>query len=56
VTGAFRGDTLFNVLRQNVSGATLFQLAVELSWLFIAILLVVRLMPDKRASSTRTSH
>jgi len=34
---------LFNVLRQNVSGATLFQLAVELSWLFIAILLVVRL-------------
>jgi sugar transferase (PEP-CTERM system associated) len=34
---------LFNVLRQNVSGATLFQLVVELSWLFIAILLVVRL-------------
>ena len=34
---------MFNVLRQNVSGATLFQLAVELSWLFIAILLVVRL-------------
>jgi sugar transferase (PEP-CTERM system associated) len=34
---------LFNVLRQNVSGATLFQLAVELSWLFVAILLVVRL-------------
>jgi len=34
---------LFYVLRQNVSGATLFQLAVELSWLFIAILLVVRL-------------
>jgi len=34
---------LFNVLRQNVSGATLFQLAVELSWLFIVILLVVRL-------------
>jgi sugar transferase (PEP-CTERM system associated) len=34
---------LFNALRQNVSGATLFQLAVELSWLFVAILLVVRL-------------
>ena len=34
---------MFNVLRQNVSGATLFQLAVELSWLFIVILLVVRL-------------
>jgi sugar transferase (PEP-CTERM system associated) len=34
---------LFNALRQNVSGATLFQLAVELSWLFIAILLVFRL-------------
>ena len=34
---------MFYVLRQNVSGATLFQLAVELSWLFIAILLVVRL-------------
>ena len=34
---------MFNVLRQNVSGATLFQLAIELSWVFIAILLVIRL-------------
>jgi sugar transferase (PEP-CTERM system associated) len=34
---------LFNVTRQNVSGATLFQLGAELSWLFAAILLVLRL-------------
>jgi len=34
---------LFSALRQNVSGATLFQLGAELSWLFAAILLVVRL-------------
>ena len=34
---------MFNVLRQNVSGATLFQLAAELSWLFAAILFVLRL-------------
>ena len=31
---------MFSALRQNVSGATLFQLAAELSWLFAAILLV----------------
>lgn len=34
---------MFNVLRQSVSGATLFQLGAELSWLFAAILLVLRL-------------
>jgi len=38
---------LFNLLRQNVSGATLFQLGAELSWLFLAIFLVLRL--DGRA-------
>ena len=37
------GVSLFNVLRQNVSGATLFQLGAELSWLFAAILLILRL-------------
>jgi sugar transferase (PEP-CTERM system associated) len=36
---------LFNLLRQNVSGATLFQLGAELSWLFIAILLILSLDP-----------
>ena len=34
---------MFSVLRQHVSGATLFQLAAELSWLFAAILLVIRM-------------
>ena len=34
---------MFNVLRHNVSGATLFQLGAELSWLFAAILLILRL-------------
>lgn len=34
---------MFSALRQNVSAATLFQLGAELSWLFAAILLVVRL-------------
>jgi sugar transferase (PEP-CTERM system associated) len=33
---------MFGALRQNVSRATLFQLAAELSWLFVAILLVLR--------------
>jgi sugar transferase (PEP-CTERM system associated) len=33
---------LFNAFRQNISGATLFQLAAELSWLFAAMLLVLR--------------
>jgi len=32
---------LFDALRQNVSGATLFQLGAELSWLFAAILFVL---------------
>ncbi len=32
---------MFNAFRQNFSGATLFQLAAELSWLFAAILLVL---------------
>jgi sugar transferase (PEP-CTERM system associated) len=32
---------LFNHFRQNISGATLFQLGVELSWLFAAMLLVL---------------
>jgi sugar transferase (PEP-CTERM system associated) len=34
---------LFNAFRQNLSGATLFQLGAELSWLFAAMLLVLRL-------------
>ena len=34
---------MFNVTRQNISVATLFQLGAELSWLFAAILLVLRL-------------
>lgn len=34
---------MFSVLRQHVSGATLFQLVAELSWLFTAILLVIGL-------------
>jgi sugar transferase (PEP-CTERM system associated) len=34
---------LFSALRQNVSGATLFQLAAELSWLFAAIVLALQL-------------
>ena len=41
---------MFNVLRQNVSGATLFQLGAELSWLFAAILLILGLdglQPDR---------
>ena len=33
---------MFNVLRQSVSGATLVQLAAELSWLFAVIVLVLR--------------
>jgi sugar transferase (PEP-CTERM system associated) len=33
---------LFNASRQNLTGATLFQLGAELSWLFAAILLVLR--------------
>lgn len=32
-----------NALRQNVSGATLFQLGVELSWLFAAVVLILHL-------------
>lgn len=32
---------MFHALRQNVSGATLFQLAAELSWLFAAIVLIL---------------
>ena len=34
---------MFSALRQNVSGATLFQLAAELSWLFAAIVLALQL-------------
>ena len=34
---------MFSVLRQNISGATLFQLGVELAWLFAVILLVLGL-------------
>jgi sugar transferase (PEP-CTERM system associated) len=33
---------VFSLLRQNISGATLFQLGAELSWLFAAILVFVR--------------
>ena len=34
---------MFNVFRTNISGATLFQLAAELSWLFAAVLLILQL-------------
>lgn len=34
---------MFSVFRTNVSGATVFQLAAELSWLFAAVLLALRL-------------
>ena len=34
---------MFSLLRQNVSSATLFQLGAELSWLFAAIMLVLRM-------------
>lgn len=34
---------MFSAPRQNISGATLFQLGVELVWLFVAILLVLKL-------------
>jgi sugar transferase (PEP-CTERM system associated) len=34
---------LFSVFRHNVSGATLFQLAAELFWLFAAVILILRL-------------
>ena len=37
------GDNLFSGLRQNVSGATLFQLGAEVGWLLAAILFVLRL-------------
>lgn len=37
------GASLFSIFRQNVSGATLFQLGAELSWLFAVIMLVLRL-------------
>jgi len=37
------GAQLFSVLRQNVSGATLFQLGAEVGWLFAAIMFVLRL-------------
>jgi sugar transferase (PEP-CTERM system associated) len=40
---------LFTLLRQSVSRATLFQLAAELSWLFAAILLLLRL--DARSAN-----
>lgn len=44
---------MFSVLRQNVSGATLFQLAAEMSWLFAAMLLVIRL--DGRSTGVQHS-
>jgi len=40
---------LFSILRQNVSGATLFQLAAELSWVFAVIMLVFGLDGAKAA-------
>lgn len=41
---------MFSILRENVSSATLFQLGAELSWLFAAIVLVLRLDPDRSLS------
>jgi sugar transferase (PEP-CTERM system associated) len=38
---------LFRVLRENVSGATLFQLGAELSWVFAAIMLVLHMDPEQ---------
>jgi sugar transferase (PEP-CTERM system associated) len=37
------GDSLFSLIRQHISGATLFQLAAELGWLFAVIVLVLRI-------------
>lgn len=34
---------MFNLLRQSISAATLFQLVAEICWLFLAVLLVLRL-------------
>jgi len=34
---------VFGLVRQNISGAMLFQLVAELSWLFSAILLILHL-------------
>ena len=34
---------MFSLLRQSVSAATLFQLVAEICWLFLAILLALRL-------------
>jgi sugar transferase (PEP-CTERM system associated) len=42
---------VFNLFRENVSGATLFQLGAELGWLFAAILIVLRLDPQTVARS-----
>jgi len=39
---------LFSILRQNVSGATLFQLGAELSWLFAVMVFVIRLDANSR--------
>ena len=41
---------MFNGLRQHVSGATLFQLAAELMWLFAAILVVIHTDAPQSAS------
>ena len=43
---------MFSALRQNVSGATLFQLAVELSWLFAAIMLALQLDGKQSVASS----
>jgi sugar transferase (PEP-CTERM system associated) len=43
ITQAVHGVDLSSLFRQNIPRATLLQLGVELSWLFVAILLVLRL-------------
>jgi sugar transferase (PEP-CTERM system associated) len=47
---------LFGLLRgQNVSGAMLFQLGVELSWLFAAIMVVLRIDPQETVPRTEVA-
>ena len=47
---------MFGLLRgQNVSGAMLFQLGVELSWLFAAIMVVLRIDPQETVPRTEVA-
>ena len=46
---------MFNLLRENVSGATLFQLGAELSWLFAAMLLVLGMEPGQAVAHSEVA-